>query len=165
LLERFRPHIARVYAERYDGSAQAVSTLPHAATAGRLMLRRPGYHLEPHLDPRRVIVTCLIYFARPDDDPSFGTQLFSVQGLPGVSQSKTFYPREAGYECRLEKTIAFTPNTAVAFLNAGSAAHGATIPDSAPADTRRYAYQFYVSPDPLALAAVTGETTDAHQLA
>ena len=122
------------------------------------MLRRPGYHLEPHLDPRRVMVTCLLYFARPGDDLSFGTQFFSVSEAPRIDQTKTFYPRESGYTCTLEKTVPFAPNTAVAFLNAGAAAHGATIPETAPADTKRYAYQFYISPDPAALAAITGET-------
>ena len=49
----------------------------------------------------------------------------------------------------------------MAFLNAGAAAHGATIPEEAPKDTKRHAYQFYVSPDPAGLAGVTGETADA----
>jgi hypothetical protein len=62
--------------------------------------------------------------------------------------------------CDLVKTVPFRPNTAVAFLNAG-AAHGADIPRDAPKDTERYAYQFYVSPEPGALAAIVGETEAA----
>ncbi len=160
LLSRFKPYIDAVYEQRHGTRAPAVSALPHAATAGRLMLRRPGYHLEPHLDPSRVIVTCLLYVARPGDDTSFGTQLFSINDTPRIEQTKTFYPRHAGYACTLEKTVAFEPNTAVAFLNAGAGAHGASIPTSAPAGTKRYAYQFYISPDLPALAALTGETAD-----
>jgi hypothetical protein len=56
--------------------------------------------------------------------------------------------------------VPFRANTAVSFLNYGGA-HGADIPKDAPADLERYAYQFYVSPDPAALAVVTGETEEA----
>jgi hypothetical protein len=55
------------------------------------------------------------------------------------------------------KAVPFRPNTAVAFLNAGGA-HGADIPKTAPKDTERYSYQFYVSPDPEALAATLAES-------
>lgn len=160
LMSRFKPYIDDVYAQRHGAKAAAVSALPHAATAGRLMLRRPGYHLEPHLDPSRVIVTCLLYIARPGDDTSFGTQLFSINTAPRIEQTKTFYPRPAGYTCTLEKSVAFAPNTAVAFLNAGAGAHGASIPTTAPEGTKRYAYQFYISPDLPALTALTGEKVD-----
>jgi DNA-binding transcriptional regulator YbjK len=160
LLLRFRPHIDAVYRHRYGHRATAVSALSHEATAGRLMLRRPGYHLDPHLDPHRVIVTGLLYLARPGDDVSYGTQLFSINEAPRVAQTKTYYPREAGYTCTLVKTVPFEANTAVAFLNAGAGAHGADIPADAPARTKRYAYQFYISPPVQALAAITGETAD-----
>jgi hypothetical protein len=161
LMSRFKTHIDAVYGERYAERGPAVSALRHEATAGRLMLRRPGYHLAPHVDPRRVVVTCLIYLARPGDSEAFGTQFFSLNAVPVISSAKTYYPDQAGYTSALEKSVPFTPNTAVAFLNAGAAAHGATIPDHAPKDTKRYAYQFYISPDQAGLAAVTGETADA----
>jgi hypothetical protein len=48
----------------------------------------------------------------------------------------------------------------VAFLNWGGA-HGAEIPQTAPADTERYSYQFYVSPDRAALAAIVGDAEAA----
>jgi hypothetical protein len=77
LLRTFMPHIRDVYAASYGPAIGArVADVPHAATAGRLMLRRPGYHLNPHLDPLRVIVTCLIYFARPGEDEALGTTFF-----------------------------------------------------------------------------------------
>jgi hypothetical protein len=124
---------------------ETTAGLPHAATAGRLMLRRPGYKLEPHLDPQRVACTCLLYFARPGDDAAYGTQLFAIDRPVAVDRSNTFYPREHGYKCRLVKTVAFEPNTALVFLNRGGA-HAAEIPRKAPPDTRRYSYQFYISP-------------------
>ena len=68
----------------------------------------------------------------------------------------TLFPGHHGYECKFEKTVPFKPNTAVAFLNFASGAHGADIPATTPETTKRYAYQFYISPEPVALAAFTG---------
>lgn len=154
LVRMFETHIRGKYVSKYGETLGAqVAALPHIATAGRLMLRRPGYHLDPHLDPDRVVVTCLIYFARPGDDESFGTSFYRIDGNPVIDQRNTFYPREAGYRCELVKTAPFRANSAVAFVNARGA-HGADIPKSAPAGTERYAYQFYVSPEPAALAAL-----------
>jgi hypothetical protein len=140
-----------MYAEQYGESLGArVAALSHSATAGRLMLRRPGYRLEPHLDPGRVAMTCLIYLARPGDDARHGTRLFSVDGLSVARSAKTFYPREHGCVCRPVKTVPFEPNSALVFLNRGGA-HGAEIPTNAAKNTRRFSYQFYISPDAAAL--------------
>ena len=158
LLQKFDAHVCATYEKKYGATlGSQVAALPHIATAGRLMLRRPGYHLEPHLDPDRVVVTCLIYFARPGDDESFGTSFYRINGDPVINRRNTFFPRNEGYSCDLVKTAPFRPNTAVAFVNAGGA-HGAGIPASAPAGTERYAYQFYVSPEPAALAALIPST-------
>lgn len=154
LMRKFEPHVRAAYVRKYGESLGAqVAALPHIATAGRLMLRRPGYHLDPHLDPDRVVVTCLIYFAKPGDDESYGTSFYRIHGDPVIDRRNTFYPGSQGLRCDLVKTAPFKPNTAVAFLNAGGA-HGAGIPKSAPEGTERYAYQFYVSPEPTALAAL-----------
>lgn len=154
LMRKFDEHVRTTYASKYGATLGAqVAALPHVATAGRLMLRRPGYHLDPHLDPDRVVVTCLIYFARPGDNESFGTSFYRIDGTPVINRRNTFFPVNEGYRCDLVKTAPFRPNSAVAFVNAGGA-HGADIPLSAPADTERYAYQFYVSPEPTALAAL-----------
>ena len=151
LVRRMQPCLESLYAEEYGGPLGArVAALSHGATAGRLMLRRPGYRLEPHLDPGRVAMTCLIYLARPGDDPRYGTQLFSVDGLSVARSAKTFYPREHGCVCRAVKSVPFEPNSALVFLNGGGA-HGAEIPTDAAKDTRRFSYQFYISPDAAAL--------------
>ncbi len=142
LLARMRPYLDNATAAR-----------PHAATAGRLMLRRPGYKLEPHLDPSRVALTCLLYFARPGDDTAHGTQLFSIDRPITVDRTNTFYPRQHGYTCKRVKIIAFEPNTALVFLNRGGA-HAAEIPKKAPKHTRRFAYQFYVAPEEAAVESL-----------
>ena len=154
LMQKFEPHVRTTYVRKYGETLGAqVAALPHTATAGRLMLRRPGYHLDPHLDPHRVVVTCLIYFARPGDDESYGTSFYRIDGDPVIDRRNTFFPESQGHRCDLVKTAPFKPNSAVAFLNAGGA-HGAGIPKSAPEGTERYAYQFYVSPESAALAAL-----------
>jgi hypothetical protein len=124
------------------------------------MLRRPGYHLDPHLDPKRVVFTCLMYFARPGDSEAFGTTFYRMHGTPNIDRTNTFYPETQGIRCDPVKMVPFRPNSAVAFLNWGGA-HGADIPKDAPKDTERYSYQFYVSPEPAALTALVGETESA----
>jgi hypothetical protein len=124
------------------------------------MLRRPGYHLDPHLDPKRVVFTCLLYFPRPGDSEAFGTTFYRMSGMPKIDRTSTFYPGTQGIACDLVKMVPFKPNSAVAFLNWGGA-HGADIPRTAPSNTERFSYQFYVSPDPAALSAIVGETESA----
>jgi hypothetical protein len=157
LLEKFTPHIRDFYIREYGPEqGPALAAIPHEATRGRLMLRRPGYHLDPHLDPKRVVFTCLLYFARPGDSEAFGTTFYRMNGTPKIDRTSTFYPQTQGITCDLVKMVPFRPNTAVAFLNWGGA-HGADIPKDAPKHTQRYSYQFYVSPEPAAMAAVLGE--------
>jgi len=161
LMDKFAPHIREFYIREYgEERGPALAAIPHEATAGRLMLRRPGYHLDPHLDPKRVVVTCLLYFARPGDSEAFGTMFYRINGTPKIDRTNTFYPGSQGLTCDLVKMVPFQPNSAVAFLNWGGA-HGADIPKTAPADTQRFSYQFYVSPDPTALASIVGETESA----
>jgi hypothetical protein len=45
---------------------------------GRIMLRRPGYRIPPHRDPKWGFITCLMYLAREGDDERWGTQLYTV---------------------------------------------------------------------------------------
>jgi hypothetical protein len=133
--------------------AERALALPHAVHGGRLMLRRPGYHLPPHRDPKRAQLTCLLYLARAGDDERYGTQLFRVEGDREARYKQTYYPEQDGRTCELVATVPFRPNTMLVSLNARGA-HGATIPPDAPAALERYAYQFYVAPDNAALAAL-----------
>lgn len=156
LLDRFAPHIEALYTERFGSErGRELAAAPHIATSGRLMLRRPGYKLEPHLDPKRVVITTLLYFARPDDDESFGTAFYRMRGTPVIDRTNTFFPAQQGIVCDLVKSTSFHPNMAVAFLNHGGA-HGAGISKSAPRDTMRYTYQFYISP----VTAPDGDAAD-----
>ena len=145
LHHRFYDAVVDHYAETAGGSfAARAAAIPHRGFVGRLHLRRPGYHLRPHLDPKRVVITGLVYFARPGDSEAYGTQLFRV-GKPFTSTTmKTFFPEDEGLPVQLVRTVPFRPNTLFAFVNS-KAAHGATLPADAPL-RERYAYQFYVKP-------------------
>ena len=115
------------------------------------MLRRPGYHLGPHRDPKRSIATCLLYFARPGDREDYGTEIYRVLDDGEASYTQTYYPSQEGRTCELVKVVPYRPNSMLAFLNSYGA-HGANIPRDAPPTLERYSCQFYVGPDGGALA-------------
>jgi hypothetical protein len=145
LLERFRAVLAGRYVEIGDERfAARAAAMPHATFAGRILLRRPGYQLRPHLDPKRVALTGLVHLARPGDSEVYGTQLFTVNRPFTASGMKTFFPEDAGLRCELSRTVPFRANQLLAFVNSGGA-HGATLPNDAPL-RERYSYQFYVKP-------------------
>ena len=146
IFSRFRTEVIAHYAQS-GGAAfgDAAAAIPHRPTAGRIQLRRPGYHLRPHLDPKRVVITGLLYLARDGDAEDYGTQLFRVNGSFTASGMKTSFPEEAGFECELARTVPFRANSLLAFVNS-SAAHGATLPPDAGL-AQQYTFQFYIKPD------------------
>jgi hypothetical protein len=150
LLQRFGDAVARRYAAS-GGPAfgEQAAAIPHRHFSGRIQLRRPGYHLRPHMDPKRVAITGLLYLARPGDDDTHGTDLFTLSEPIEASGLKTFFPEEAGVACHRASTIPYRPNTLLAFVN-GGAAHGATLPPDARLRAR-LSYQFYIKPDDGAL--------------
>jgi hypothetical protein len=79
---------------------------------------------------------------RPDDDESWGTDLYRVKGDEEAKGARPHWIDEA--QCELTERVAFRRNRALMFLNSVGA-HSARIPDGAqPADLERYAYQFRV---------------------
>ena len=154
VLEKFHQplqgHYDTVFGPAFRDQAHA---LPKLSAGGRLMLRRPGYHLAAHRDPKRSMLTCLFYLARPGDNERHGTQLFRVTNDREASYKQTYYPGADGGTCELATVVPFRPNTMLVFLNAHGA-HGATIPADAGEDLERYSYQFYVAPENAALGAL-----------
>src|SRR5688572_22730080 len=106
---------------------------------GRILLRRPGYIIHPHRDPKWGFITGLVYLAREGDNEAYGTQLYRVRDDVEATNDKPL--RFEDEECELVKAIPFRPNTLLAFLNS-TGAHGASIPADAPASLERYVYQF-----------------------
>jgi hypothetical protein len=122
----------------------ASSVLELHNTDGRILLRGRGYVIPPHRDPKWGFLTCLVYLARSGDDPSWGTQLYSVEGDCEAASVAPHWIRPE--QCRLVKDVLFRPNTALVFLNSRGA-HGARIPaDAEPPDLQRYIYQFRIGP-------------------
>ncbi len=68
VLEKFHDPLQRHFASMFGPAfVERANALPQSVHGGRLMLRRPGYHLGPHRDPKRAMLTCLLYLARPGD--------------------------------------------------------------------------------------------------
>ena len=134
----------REYLRNYCGDLPADIDLTLHASNGRIMLRRPGYVIQPHRDPRWGFVTCLVYLAKPGDDEAHGTQLYAVRDDGEAPSDKPFYVEES--RCDLVKSVPFRANTMLVFLNSHGA-HGASIPSNAiPATLERYLYQFRLGP-------------------
>ena len=154
VIEKFHDPLQRYFASVFGAAfTERANALPQSASGGRLMLRRPGYHLGPHRDPKRSILTCLLYLARDGDSDTYGTQIFRVVDDEDAGYKQTYYPEEEGRTCELVKVVPFRRNAMLVSLNSRGA-HGATIPPDAPADLERYTYQFYVAPQREALSAL-----------
>jgi hypothetical protein len=146
LLEAFRPSLATAYRALFGpAAADEAIGLHHRAFRGRLMLRRPGYHLNPHRDMKIAALTGLVYFARVGDSREYGTNLYRVHNDQHAPFMKTYYPEAHGGRAELARSIPFVGNSALIFMNVPGMAHGATIPRDAD-QSARYAYQFYVGP-------------------
>lgn len=114
------------------------------STDGRILLRRRGYMIPPHRDPKWGFLTCLLYLARPGDNAAWGTQLYAVDNDSEASTVSPHWIRPD--RCRLVKDVPFRANSALVFLNS-QGAHGARIPEDAePPDLERYIYQFRIGP-------------------
>ena len=120
-------------------------------SGGRIMLRRRGYTIKPHRDPKWGFLTCLMYLARPGDPEEWGTQLYAVDE---DHEDKSAAPHWVDPKhCRLVSEAPFRQNSALLWLNSVGA-HGAFVPDDAPADLRRFTYQFRVGPTAEAIPAL-----------
>ncbi|MEQ1759774.1 MAG: hypothetical protein ABL986_15770 [Vicinamibacterales bacterium] len=107
---------------------------------GHIMLRRPGYVIAPHRDPKWGFLSCLVYLVRPGDNESYGTQLYRVKNDVEAPSFTPYYVEDS--RCELVKAVPFRANTMLVFLNSVGA-HGASIPaDAQPASLERYLYQF-----------------------
>jgi hypothetical protein len=154
VIERFGPQLREHFDTIFGPDARArAEALPFVGEGGRLMLRRPGYGLRPHRDPKRSMLTCLLYLARPGDDERYGTQLFEVGNDTESRYKQTYYPEGDGLSCRLVATVPYRPNSMLVMLNSAGA-HGVRIPADEPADVKRFSYQFYVAPENTALSTL-----------
>ncbi len=142
VIEKVRPQIDAWISQNWPGLAPADVEL--RGSGGRIMLRRRGYAIAPHRDPKWGFITCIMYLARPQDSESWGTQIYSVDEDTEAASAAPYWidPKR----CHLVEDVRFRPNRMLVFLNSGGA-HGAHIPaDAQPEDLERYIYQFRVGP-------------------
>ncbi len=124
---------------------------------GRIMLRRAGYEILPHRDPKWGFVTALVYLAKPGDPKEYGTELYRVRQHTEAPSQNPFYVDQS--ECELARKVPFEANTALVCLNSRGA-HGACIPPDAPDTLERYLYQFRVGPDKSSIVRLLELMTD-----
>jgi hypothetical protein len=135
LMEKFRPALDDFLQTHWPGLGTMVEAgISLRVSNSRLLLRRPGYVIKPHRDPRWAFLTCQVY----------GTQLYRLRQEPEVTHSSPLWVERS--ECELVKDVPAVRNTAVVFLNS-TGAHGASIPTDAPANLERYLYQVQFSVD------------------
>jgi hypothetical protein len=145
LTEKFRPvleEFVRTTWPRLGSMTEAGITL--RVSNSRLLLRRPGYVIKPHRDPRWAFLTCLVYLPKPGDGHSYGTQLYRLRHEPDWPHSSPLWADPS--DCELVRDVPAAGNSALVFLN-WTGAHGASIPRDAPENTERYVYQAQFSVD------------------
>jgi hypothetical protein len=146
LVDRFREPLDRLVHEHWPAYASlAEAGIELDILMSRILLRRPGYAIKPHRDPRWAFLTCLIYLPEPRAGRYFGTDLCSVLREPTQATHGALWMDDRDVE--VVASVPGRPNTALAFVN-GAGAHRASIPSDAPADTERYLYQLQLGPSP-----------------
>jgi hypothetical protein len=145
LTEKFRPALDEFLAATWPSlGTWDQSQLSLRVGNSRLLLRRPGYVIRPHRDPRWAFLTCLIYLQKRGAGHVYGTQLYRLTREREATHNSPFWVDER--ECALVRDVPGERNSALIFLNS-TGVHGASIPPDAPADLERYVYQAQLSPD------------------
>jgi hypothetical protein len=156
VLEKFAAPLDAHFADLFGPDfVDEANSLPAMAEEGRIMVGSPGYHLEPHLDPIRVLFTVMLYVPNEPaiaGQEAFGTQFFRITGGFEATDHRALYPEREGLACEPVFTAPYKANHLMVFLNR-DAAHGAHIPKgAAPKGFERRAYRFYIRPEPEPLA-------------
>jgi len=130
-------------------------------SGGRIMLRRRGYRIRPHRDPKWSFITCILYLARPGDSEAWGTQILAVDQDQEAKSAAPYWIDEK--HCRVVEDVGFRANRLLVFLNSAGA-HGAHIPaDAQPEGLQRYIYQFRIGPTVEAIARLKSMLPEERQ--
>ena len=142
ILNKFRPHINDWISKNWP-NLDPESVEMHSS-GGRIMLRRRGYRIRPHRDPKWSFITCILQLARPGDSETWGTQILAVDQDQEAKNAAPYWIDEK--HCRVTEDVGFRRNRLLVFLNSVGA-HSAHIPaDAEPETLQRYIYQFRVGP-------------------
>jgi hypothetical protein len=158
LVDRFAPVIDAWVREQFPGAGIEAAALDMKSSNGRVLLRTRGYVIPPHRDPKWGFVTCILYLARRGDSERWGTQLYEVEG-DGEARGAPPHWIDSSLQCRQVKDVTFVPNRMLTFLNSVGA-HGATIPEDAPAGLERYIYQFRIGPNKASIVSLMTSLPD-----
>lgn len=162
VLERLREPLTEYLHRFWPGHQLDDPEVPLGASDGRIILRRAGYVIPPHRDPRWGLITIILYLARPGDPSTWGTQFYRVREDVDATSAVPYWI-DAG-RCEQVRDVPFVPNRAVVFVNSDGA-HGASIPADAPADFERYICQWRIGPDALGMRALMGRLPPAARTA
>jgi hypothetical protein len=145
VIEKFRPALDDFMRKHWPALGSfAQSGVKLGVANSRIMLRRPGYRIKPHRDPRWAFLTCLVYLQRRDDPYAYGTQFYRLHQEREAEHHSPLWVED--HQCELVKDVPARRNSAVVFLNS-TGAHGAFVPSDAPAGTERFIYQVQFGPD------------------
>ena len=141
IVAKFREPLTEYLRRFWPGIPSTEVEASLTSSDGRIILRRAGYLIPPHRDPRWGFLTIIVYLARSGDPETWGTQLYKVRDDTDASSAQPYWINDI--RCELVKNIPFRPNRAIAFLNSDGA-HGASLPADAPPDFERYIYQWRI---------------------
>ena len=142
VVEKFRASLDDWIAQNWPDVPPASVGL--MTSDGRIILRRRGYVIPPHRDPKWAFITAILYLARRDDHYTWGTQLYTVDEDEEARGAAPHWIDPA--RCRPAGEVEFRRNRMLIFLNSVGA-HSAHIPDDAQPETlERYIYQFRIAP-------------------
>jgi len=157
IVEQFREPLDRLVREHWPAYASLDEAgIELEILMSRILLRRPGYTIKPHRDPRWAFLTCLVYLPDPRAEQFFGTDLCAVRQEPAHASHGALWMDDRDVE--VVATVPGRPNTALVFVN-GAGAHRASIPADAPPDTERYLYQLQLGPAPPVQRRLLAEMT------
>jgi hypothetical protein len=148
LVSRLEQQLREKYADVFSPElADEIMAGGLVSSDGRIMARRPGYHLKPHLDSAHFGITLLLYFTAADDESSGALCLFRPERMPELLDVSTYYPeRVEGIAVELVEEIPIRRNLFVAFLNRRDALHGVRIDKAAGREANRITYQAHILP-------------------
>jgi hypothetical protein len=146
LAERLRDDVHDKFADLFSTEiADEVMGSDLVSSAGRIMLRKPGYKLGPHTDSAMYAITCLLYFTEAEQEESGALCLFRPERSPTLKHVSTYYPdEEEGIEAEVAKVIPIRENLFVAFVNGRHALHGVRVDPGQPSDHFRMTYQAHI---------------------
>ena len=88
------------------------------------MLRRRGYLIKPHRDPRWAFLVALFYAAPRNAPHTYGTQLYRLINERDEPHTSPLWLKPE--ECQLARDVPGIGNSALMFLNS-TGAHGAAL--------------------------------------